>query len=233
LIEDTKKKMSENAVSWEEVDENSKQSLHGRKIVLRGKFDHVKEILLGPRPPPVGVFGPAAQGMATNPSGYYVITPFQAEDGRLVLVNRGWVGRQTKTWSHPADSKDIELLVIMSDMEKRGKFSPVNDHVSKKLLWLEYEAVMKAMGYDKCDADERPSYVLEAVVDDVTNKDMAQLTNFPVPKMLSKAHEQYVGPPTHIAYATTWFSLSIAAIVFGYRMNRKGRPIKSTPRASV
>lgn len=26
------------------------------------------EILLGPRPPPVGVFGPAAQGMATNPS---------------------------------------------------------------------------------------------------------------------------------------------------------------------
>lgn len=80
-----------------------------------------------------------------------------------MLVNRGWVGRQTKTWSHPADSKDIELLVIMSDMEKRGTFSPVNDHVSKKLLWLEYEAVMKAMGYDKCDADERPSYVLEAV----------------------------------------------------------------------
>lgn len=62
---------------------------------------------------------------------------------------------------------------------------------------------------------------------------MVQLTNFPVPKMLSKAHEQYVGPPTHIAYATTWFSLSIAAIVFGYRMNRKGRPIKPTPRPSV
>lgn len=45
LIEDTKKKMSENAVSWKEVDEDSKQSLHGRKIVLRGKFDHAKGLI--------------------------------------------------------------------------------------------------------------------------------------------------------------------------------------------
>jgi cytochrome oxidase assembly protein ShyY1 len=38
----------------------------GRRLVLRGRFDHSKEVLLGLRSAPVSLY-PAAQGMASNP----------------------------------------------------------------------------------------------------------------------------------------------------------------------
>ncbi len=60
-------------------------------------------------------------------------------------------------------------------------------------------------------------------MDDVANSDALQSLSFPVPKALSKAHEQYVAPPTHLAYAATWFSLSVAAVLIAVRLNRKPR----------
>jgi hypothetical protein len=38
------------------------------------------ELLLGPRASPPGLITPAAQGMATNPQGFYVITPLKVHD---------------------------------------------------------------------------------------------------------------------------------------------------------
>lgn len=42
-----------------------------------GSYDHSKEILLGPRSAP----NSSAQGMSSNPQGYYVLTPFRRNDG--------------------------------------------------------------------------------------------------------------------------------------------------------
>lgn len=58
----------------------------------------------------------------------------------------------------------------------------------------------------------------------MANTNALQSLTFPVPKVLSKAHEQYVAPPTHIAYATTWFSLSLVASYIAFRMQKR-RPI--------
>lgn len=55
-------------------------SLKGRKISLTGQFDYTKEILLGPRSAP-GLATEKAQGMATNPQGYFVITPLYLNNG--------------------------------------------------------------------------------------------------------------------------------------------------------
>ena len=41
--------------------------MHGRRVAVTGKFDHSKEILLGPRSAPPGLIGAVAQGLAVNP----------------------------------------------------------------------------------------------------------------------------------------------------------------------
>lgn len=98
--------MAEEALDWRIVADSDRHSLQGRKIAIRGKFDHSKgnstvttialymnkliqrrpsetEILLGPRPPPVGVFGPAAQGLATNPM--VIIALLRYERSQILL----------------------------------------------------------------------------------------------------------------------------------------------------
>jgi cytochrome oxidase assembly protein ShyY1 len=54
--------------------------MKGRRICMDGTYDHTKEILLGPRTAP-GLEGQKAQGMATNPAGFFVITPFYFKNG--------------------------------------------------------------------------------------------------------------------------------------------------------
>ena len=41
--------------------------MSGRRVCVTGKFDHSKEILIGPRSAPAGLRGAAAQGLALNP----------------------------------------------------------------------------------------------------------------------------------------------------------------------
>ncbi|MCZ6860616.1 MAG: SURF1 family protein, partial [Alphaproteobacteria bacterium] len=49
-----------------------------RKMSLRGRFLHAKELYVG------------ARSLRSN-LGYHVYTPFAANDGTVVLVNRGWI----------------------------------------------------------------------------------------------------------------------------------------------
>ena len=80
----------------------------GKKIHISGKFDHSKEILLGPRTAPASATGGPAQGMATNPQGFYVITPFFRNiDNSVLYVNRGWVPKNETTWSRPKGNVDV------------------------------------------------------------------------------------------------------------------------------
>lgn len=68
---------------------------------------------------------------------------------------------------------------------------------------------------------------MSSVADDVMDPNAMQSMTFPVPKLLSKAHEQYVAPPTHIAYATTWFSLSAVACYIAFKMHRGSSVFKT------
>ena len=79
---------------------------------MRGKFDHTKEVLLGPRTAPSSATGGPAQGMATNPQGFYVITPFLRDiDNNIIYVNRGWVPKDAISWSRPEGWRNIAGVV--------------------------------------------------------------------------------------------------------------------------
>jgi len=131
------------------------RELEGQKICLRGHFDHSREVLVGPRAAPPGLVSTAAQGMATNPMGYYMYTPFELQDGgHIVFVNRGWIskgameGKGSPSISRPEGALELGQLVV-SKGEPRNRFTPSNDEQSirtKKLLWVEPASLEAAAG---------------------------------------------------------------------------------------
>ena len=63
-----------------------------RHVSLSGEFLHDKEILLG------------ARSLNDN-TGYHVVTPFRLAEGRVILVDRGWIPLDRKT----ADKRAPEM----------------------------------------------------------------------------------------------------------------------------
>ena len=134
---------------------NHVKSLKGQKVVLRGEFDHSREILVGPRAAAPGLLGPAAQGMATNPLGYFIYTPFKlSEGGHTVFVNRGWVpkalidGKNTGNIERPEGEIELRQVIVING-EVRNRFTPDNNAQSirtRKLLWAEPKALEEASG---------------------------------------------------------------------------------------
>lgn len=193
--------------------------LIGRRISTTGTYEHTKEILLGPRSAPVGLVGDAAQGLATNPQGYYVVTPLKRMDGTVVFINRGWVAMNEKTWSRP--NGVVKVHAIVAEGEKKATFSPVNSPKTRKLLWLEPAALLEATGYSS------EGGIGEAVIMEAVEADDVPVTSYPACRRVKHLNNQYITPMTHLVYATTWFSLCVAGVFMTYHMFRgKGGGIR-------
>lgn len=188
------------------------RQLKGCRVSTSGVFLHDKEVKLGPRSPPAGLIGDAAQGLATNPQGYYIITPFKRCDGTIVYVNRGWVAMKEQTWKRPVGT--VAINAIIGSTETAGSFSPVNDPKNRKLLWLESAALLEATG--------TPSTTEPIVVLEVIEPDNKAVTSYPAARRVKNLSEHYVTPMTHLVYAFTWFSLCAAGTVMTYVKFKRG-----------
>lgn len=84
---------------------------------MRGKFDHSKEILIGPK-------------MKEGHGGYDVYTPLCRDDGGSpILVNRGFVSKAHKERSQRPDSQTTEEVSITGFLRSqpiRNYFTPEN-----------------------------------------------------------------------------------------------------------
>ena len=73
---------------------------------------HDQEMLVGPRTrndqevQPGGLFGGGSH------VGYYVFTPFVAENGQKILVNRGWIPRERK---EPEKRQNGQVMCLERD----------------------------------------------------------------------------------------------------------------------
>eukprot|EP00601_Ochromonadales_sp_CCMP2298_P026277 CAMPEP_0173274370 /NCGR_PEP_ID=MMETSP1143-20121109/2404_1 /TAXON_ID=483371 /ORGANISM="non described non described, Strain CCMP2298" /LENGTH=99 /DNA_ID=CAMNT_0014211177 /DNA_START=255 /DNA_END=550 /DNA_ORIENTATION=- len=98
----------------------------------------------------MGLTGGAAQGLSTNPQGYFLITPLVRDDNTVVYVNRGWVPKPTQKqtqaqggqWSRPTGRVSLEAVV--AEPEKESTFSPQNDPLSGVLIWAQPSALLAA-----------------------------------------------------------------------------------------
>ena len=88
-----------------------------RRLALVGTFQHDKEVFLT---------GRTYEGNA----GFHIVTPFTLDDGRMILVNRGWV---SESYRDPAKRSftlvegETQLEAIIRFPNKKGYFVPEND----------------------------------------------------------------------------------------------------------
>ena len=200
----------------------SASQLEGCRVSTTGVFAHELEVLLGPRSAPAGLFGEAAQGLATNPQGYFIITPLKRSDGTVVFVNRGWVDLKRGSWERPAGQ--VTVQGILSQGEKQGSFSPVNNVESRKLLWLEPAALRRACGSileAGAGAGGAEALTAPLVLLEVVEPDDQPVTSFPVARRMKHLGEAYITPMTHLVYAVTWFSLCAAGTAMTYYKFRR------------
>ena len=79
-----------------------------RRLDIEGKFFHKKEIFLT---------GRTYEGNA----GFHVVTPLELEDGRIILINRGWVSEDYRNPQKRLFSLHPEKVVLTRSCASREK----------------------------------------------------------------------------------------------------------------
>lgn len=169
-----------------------------RKVKLKGSFVHDQELYL---------YGGSRQ--FKGEIGYFVLTPLELENGKLVLINRGWVPERLKSPSlRPATllKEKVEIFGVVMASEKKATFT--YDNQLDKNLWF-YIDMAQISQHLKCNLGN--FYILAA-----ENKD---------PKVLPRGKNLTVNIyNNHLVYALTWLMLAIAFIVV-YIMYHKSNKV--------
>lgn len=148
-------------------------------------------------------------------SGYFVHTPLALDDGRFVLVNRGFV---------PFDRKDpasrpqgqvtgrVEIAGLSRNRveEKPNAFMPDNDPVKNVFYWKDLDAMAASTGVG-APGDYLPLFI---DADDVPNPGGLPVGGTTLIEL----------PNSHLQYAVTWYGLAAAlAGVLGAWLWRRWR----------
>ena len=170
-----------------------------RRIADDGVFLNDREIL-------AHAIGP--QGGA----GFNVLTPLREADGRVVVVNRGFVpvglkDRARRQAGEPHGVVHVSGRLRLPPQEKPGWFVPDNAPQRGEWYWIDLPAMLQVDGltgaapfYIDADATPNPG-------------------GWP-----QGAASLPVLPNNHLQYAITWFSLAAAALVIYLLSQRRREP---------
>jgi|TARA_R110001583_G_scaffold9281_3_gene44205 surfeit locus 1 family protein len=157
-----------------------------RAVRAHGRFLHDQEMYLMAR---------TMQGSV----GYQVITPLEQADGRIILVNRGWVPddkRDPATRAQGQVAGQVDVTGVLQVARPRHWAQPENDPVKNQWFFVDPQHMAEEAGGDLASP-----YYLEA---DAT----------PNPGGWPKGGQAHVTlPNNHLQYAITWFSLAVALVV--------------------
>jgi len=116
-----------------------------RKVILRGKWDHARSILLAPR---------VREGV----HGVHVITPLVRDNGSTVLVDRGFVSKDQVSRSlHQQENGEVEVLGMLRTSQSRNTFTPDNHPEDGIWYWADIDAMAEYAGGEQ--AEVQPVFV--------------------------------------------------------------------------
>ena len=161
--------------------------LEFRSLRLVGSFDHSRETFMT---------GRTYEGNA----GFHIVTPFSLRDGRIVLVNRGWV---SESYRDPAKRPftlvegETELDAILRFPGKKGYFVPENE--AENGFWFTLVPAQIVAHLELSSAA-------------VTSVYAATIRNGDEVKLPIAARTKLNLRNSHLSYAITWYGIALALI---------------------
>ncbi|MFZ4540593.1 MAG: SURF1 family protein [Rickettsiales bacterium] len=172
------------------------ETLQFHKVTLKGTWQGGTEFHLAPR-------------YWRDQFGYAIITPFTLTDGRVVLINRGWVMAKKKdAASRPETAVRGKATItgLVRVGAERNMMSPPNQ--PEKNIWF---------GRDVAKMGEfaKLPNVVPAMVDLIGEQDVKHL---PVPSdgMIRLRND-------HLSYILTWYGIALGVLVIFVVYHRKTR----------
>lgn len=147
-------------------------------------------------------------------SGFYVYTPLQLADGRILFVNRGFVPYELKDAAKRAGGQVAGTVTVTGYLRHRLSAKPSwlvpdNDAAKNIFYWKDWALMVSSDGLD-------PARVVPFFVD--ANESVK------VPGSWPKAGvTQFDLPNNHLQYAVTWYGLALAllGVVLGVIFRKK------------
>lgn len=173
---------------WPQVNLDADEYRHVR---LQGRFLHDRETLV--------------QASTVMGAGFWVLTPLQAADGTVVLVNRGFVPPEKRSPASRASAEaqgEIALVGLLRMTEPGGGFLRENDPANQRWYSRDVQAIAKAQG-------------------------LSQVAPYFIDAEANKAQEWPAGGLTviafknnHLMYALTWFTLALMVLGAAWYVRR-------------
>jgi surfeit locus 1 family protein len=175
------------------------------RVAATGRYLHDKEMRLSNR-------------VHKSEVGRHILTPFRLDDGRSLLVDRGWVPLRLEDPATRAESR-IEASLSVEGIVRTGGFGgpaflrPENAPEDGLYNWLDLEGMAEAA------ALENPITTMYLAVVDTTEEAKSD-GRYPIP-----SGAQVIVRNDHLEYALTWFSLAgvLVAIFILYHRRRPPR----------
>jgi len=234
LLEDRDRKLKAPPFDMDDApiieDEIDAQEFEYMKVRLNGELDTSKVAYLGPRSPQAHV--PAAMKLGKTVTGYHVIQPMTLKTGRRILVNRGWILRDDRDKGVSSMPNETHFVGVVKGPEAPSS-ALIGDIVnrpdgSRDHLWRDVVGISKSFGTEPIcidaihDLDDDGRASEESGGSARFSRHWKAHQDQLVPFKADMEHYLSVRTPPqqHIAYATTWFTLSAAMAAMAFRRMR-------------
>lgn len=173
------------------------EPLQFRKATIKGRWNNAAEFHLAPR-------------YWRDKFGYWIITPFTLNDGRTILVNRGWIPGAKKDIAKRPETKvsgSATLNGLIRVGAERSYFTPESQ--AEKNVWFGRDIADMA-AYAKLDN------TIPAMFDLVGEQSLDKL---PIPSdgVIRLRND-------HLSYVITWYGIGLGVLVIFVTYHRKKKP---------
>jgi surfeit locus 1 family protein len=178
-------KVEENPFPWTETTEDWSY----KPVEVAGTFDYSKEALI------LKKYGERV--------GYRVITPLTLQDGRTLIVNRGWMPKDNKT-TITRPTEVTAVTGVLRPSEPQGAFLPQNNSILNE--WFYIDLPQLALYANAVNYEEASKHYLQAINFQRNREtyDGEDLPEVPLRPVKDELLSWTVMPTTHLAYASFW-----------------------------